>query len=68
MGIQLAVLSYVQKEATTPNIVRPIILGVVRPVLAVVCKRIQQLPLMMGPAVHRWKYTTLETPLLRRLK
>ena len=35
----------VQKEATTPNIVRPIVLGVVAPVLppvlAVVCKRMQ---------------------------
>ena len=27
-GVQLVVLSYVQKEATTPNIVGPIMLGV----------------------------------------
>ena len=33
------VLSYVQTDATTPNIGRPIMLGVVASVLAVVCKR-----------------------------
>ena len=39
-------------------------LGVVASVLAVVCKRMQQLPTMLGPAVHHGKDTiqkTLET-------
>ena len=39
-------------DATTPNIVAPTMLGVVACVLAVVCKRMQQLPTMLGPAVH----------------
>ena len=47
-----------QTDATTPNIVVPTILGVVACVLAVVCKRMQQLPTMLGPAVHRGKDTT----------
>ena len=34
-------------------------LGVVAFVLAVMCKRMQQLPILLGPAVHRVK--TLET-------
>ena len=29
--------------------------------LAVVCKRMQQLPTMLGPAVHRGKDTTYKT-------
>ena len=33
-------------------------LGVVACVLAVVCKRMQQLPTILGPAVHRGKETT----------
>ena len=33
-------------------------LGVVACVLAVVCKRMKQLPTMLGPAVHRRKDTT----------
>ena len=52
MGVQLVVLSYVQKEATTPNIVGPIMLGVVAPVLspvlAVVCKRDAVTPINVG--------------------
>ena len=36
-------------------------LGVVACVLAVVCKRMQQLPTMLGPAVHRRKDTTHKT-------
>ena len=36
--------SYVQKDATTPNIVVPRMLRVVASVLALVCKRMQQLP------------------------
>ena len=46
-------LGCVQTDATTPNIVAPTTLGVVPCVLAVVCKRMQQLPTMLGPAVHR---------------
>ena len=42
----------------TPNIVAPTILEVVACVLAVVCKRIQQLSTMLGPAVHCEKDTT----------
>ena len=45
-------------DTTTPNIVAPTMLGVVACVLAVVCKRMQQLPTMFGPAVHRGKDTT----------
>ena len=33
-------------------------LGVVEFVLAMVCKRMQQLPTMLEPVVHRGKYTT----------
>ena len=44
-----------QTDPTTPNIVAPTMLGVVACVLAVVCKRMQQLPTMLGPAVHRGK-------------
>ena len=42
---------------TSPNIVAPTMLGVVARVLAVVCKRMQQLPTMLGTAVHRGKDT-----------
>ena len=52
------VLGWVQTGATTPNIVAPTMLGVVACVLAVVCKRMQQLPTSLGPAVHRGKNTT----------
>ena len=45
-------MSYVQTDATTPNIVAPTMLGVYACVLAVVCKRMQQPPTMLGPAVH----------------
>ena len=45
-------------DATTPNIVAPTMLGVVVCLLAVGCKRMQQLPTMLGPALHRWKDTT----------
>ena len=40
-NIQVAPVSYVQTDATTPNVVRPRMLGVVVSVLAVVCKRMQ---------------------------
>ena len=36
-------------------------LGVVASVLAVICKRMQQLPTMLGPVVHRGKDTTHKT-------
>ena len=52
------ILGCVQTGATTPNIVAPAMLGVVVCVLAVVCKRMQQLPTSLGPAVHRGKNTT----------
>ena len=45
-------------DATSPKIDAPTMLGVVACVLAVVCKRMQQLLTMMGPAVHRGKDTT----------
>ena len=54
-------LRCVQTDATTPNIVGPTMLGVVASVLAVVCKRMQQLPTILGPAVHRGKDTTHKT-------
>ena len=53
-----------QTDATNPNIVGPTMLGVVASVLAVVYKRMQQLPTMLGHAVYRGKDTphkTLET-------
>ena len=45
-------------DATTPNIVAPTMLGVAACVLVVVCKRMQQLSTMLGPAVHRGKDRT----------
>ena len=51
-------LGCVQTDATTPNIIAPTMLGVVACVSAVVCKRMQQLPKSLGPAVHRGKNTT----------
>ena len=51
-------LGCVQTETTTPNIVAPKNLGVVACMLAEVRKRMQQLPKMLGPAVHREKDTT----------
>ena len=53
-----------QTGARTPNIVGPTTLGVVASVLAVVhwvCKRMQELPLMLGSAVHRGKDTNHKT-------
>ena len=47
-----------QTDATTPNIVGPTIVGVVTSVLAVVCKRMQQLPTMLEHAVHLGKDST----------
>ena len=58
-----------QTDATTSNIAGLIMLGVVALVLALFCKRVQQLPTMLGPAVHRGKDTThksLETMCIAR--
>ena len=54
----LHVGSGVQTDATTPNIVGATMLGVVAYMLAVVCKRMQQLSTMLRPAEHRGKDTT----------
>ena len=54
-------LNYVQTDATTSNIVWPKMLGVIVSVLAVVCKRMQQVPTMLGLALHRGKFTTHTT-------
>ena len=51
-------LGGVQTDETTPNIVAPTMLGVAASVLAVVFKRLQQLPTMLGPVLHRGKDTT----------
>ena len=59
--------SGVQTDATTPNIVAPAMLVVVACVLAVVCKRMQQLPTSLGPAVHRGKNTTHKSTTLEEL-
>ena len=59
--------SGVQTDATTPNIVAPTMLGVVACVLAVVCKRMQQLPTSLGPAVHRGKNTTHKSTTLEEV-
>ena len=50
--------SGVQTDVTTPNNVGATMLGVVAFMLAVVCRRMQQLPTMLGPAVQRGKDTT----------
>ena len=47
-SIGLSLSSYVQTDASTPNIVGPTMLGVVASVLAVLCKRMQQLPTLLG--------------------
>ena len=57
----IEVYSYMQTDATTSNIAGPIMLGVVASVLALFCKRVQQLPTILGPAVHRGKDTTRKT-------
>ena len=47
-----------QTDATTPYIGGATMLGVVACVLAVVCKRMQQLPTVLRPALHRGKDKT----------
>ena len=54
---KICLLGCLQTGATTPNIVAPTMLGVVACVLAVMCKRMQQLATSLGPAVHRGKNT-----------
>ena len=56
-----------QTNATTLNIVWTTFLAVVASELAVVCKRVQQLPTIRGPAVHCGKTThkTLRPCVLR---
>ena len=51
-------MSYMETDAITLKIVGPTIFRVVASVLAVVCKRMQQLPTKLGPAVHRGKDKT----------
>ena len=58
---EVLTLGCVQTDATTPNIVAPTMLGVVACMLAVVCKRMQQLPTMLGLAVHRGKDSTYKS-------
>ena len=55
-----------QTDATTSSIVGATMLRVVACVLAVVCKRMQQLPTMFGPTVHRGKDTTHKSLLTMR--
>ena len=47
--------SGVQRDATTPNIVGSVMFGIIVSMLAVVCRGMQQLPTVFGPAVHRGK-------------
>ena len=56
--LKRSILGCVQTDETTSNIVVPTMLGVVACVLAVVCKQIQQLATMLGPALHHGKDTT----------
>ena len=54
---------YVQRDERLPTLLAQQMLGVVASVLAVVCKRMHQLPTRLGPAVYRGKdtsHTTLE--------
>ena len=46
-----------QTDATTPTNVKPTMLGVVVFALALVCKRMQQLPTMLGPAAQKHAIT-----------
>ena len=62
----LVFMAAVQTGTTTPNTVAPTMLGVVACMLVVVCKRMQQLPTSLGPAVHRRKNTTHKSLLSMR--
>jgi len=59
--LQLVIVKLRGKRTTTTNIVGLTMLGVVPSVLAVVCKRMQQLPTVLRPAVHHGKDTTHKT-------
>ena len=59
--LQLVIVKIRGNRTTTPTIVGLTMLGVVASVLPVVCKRMQQLPTMLGPVVHRGKDTTHKT-------
>lgn len=48
-------------DKTTANVVGPRTLGVVASMLAVVRKRMQQFPTMLGPSVYRGKDAKHET-------
>ena len=48
-------------DKTTANVVGPRTLGVVASMLAVVRKRMQQLPTLLGPALNCGKDTTHKT-------
>ena len=54
----MALLSHVYTDTTTPNNLGLTMLGVVASVLPVLCKQLHQLPIILGPAVHRGKDTT----------
>ena len=58
MIVLLLSMSYMETDAITPKIVGLSIFRVVASVLAVVSKRMQQLPTKLGPARHRGKDTT----------
>ena len=60
-GIRNSFFKLLQMDKMTENVVRPRMLGVVACVLAVVCKRMQQLPTLLGPAVNCGKDTTHKT-------
>ena len=51
-------ISYMQTDAITPKIGWPTMFRVVASVLAVVCKRMHQLPTKLGPAEHHGKDAT----------
>ena len=59
--LQLVIVKIRGNRTTTPTIVGLTMLGVVASVLPVVCKRMQQLPTMLEPVVHRGKDTTHKT-------
>ena len=58
-SIRNSFFKLLQMEKTTANVVGPRTLGVVASVLAVVCKRVQRLPTLLGPAVNCGKDATL---------
>ena len=57
-SIRNSFFKLLQMDKTTANVVGPRTLGVVASVLAMVRKRMQQLPTLLGPTVDRGKDTT----------